>query len=365
MPGWTRAAWTRCRARSRCGRPVRRRAAGRLRGSRGRRWPGGCVGRRSLRAGSGRTVRLRGCGLRVRRRGRRWRTGRRSRWSSRTRLMVWVSGSRRARSAPIRCSAAPRPPRAFLRCTAPALTCSASWLISSAVGSLTRLCPHSRTTLADIDIYYASHLAHQRQAVRAFLIWALEHGHIPGHLNIPRQPPSAGQAITQQRRIGLLRRFATDTTIAIRPRAAACLLLLYAQPLSRILQLTADDLTRDEDGQTWLRLGEPPSPVPEPFDTLLRQLAASRHDHTPANHASTWLFPGRRAASPPPTGPCPPSSATSACPCAPPASPPCASSSCRSPPRSSPTPSDSATPPPHASTPMQAHPGADTSAAMF
>ena len=80
---------------------------------------------------------------------------------------------------------------------------------------------------ADIDIYYASHLAHQRQAVRAFLIWALEHGHIPGHLNIPRQPPSAGQAITQQRRIGLLRRFATDTIIAIRPRAAACLLLLY------------------------------------------------------------------------------------------------------------------------------------------
>ncbi len=151
---------------------------------------------------------------------------------------------------------------------------------------------------ADIDIYYASHLAHQRQAVRAFLIWALEHGHIPGHLNIPRQPPSAGQAITQQRRIGLLRRFGTDTTIAIRPRAAACLLLLYAQPLSRILQLTADDLTRDEDGQTWLRLGEPPSPVPEPFDTLLRQLAASRHDHTPANHASTWLFPGRHAGQP-------------------------------------------------------------------
>jgi integrase len=151
---------------------------------------------------------------------------------------------------------------------------------------------------ADVDTWYATHLAHQRQAVRAFLVWAAGHGHIPGHLDIPRQAPSTGQAVTQQRRIGLLRRFATDTSIAIRPRAAACLLLLYAQPLSRILHLTAGDLVRDDAGQTWLRLGDPPSPVPPPFDALLHQLAASRHDHVPANHASSWLFPGRHAGQP-------------------------------------------------------------------
>jgi hypothetical protein len=37
-----------------------------------------------------------------------------------------------------------------------------------------------------------------------------------------------------------------------------------------------------------------PSPVPPPFSGLLHQLAAGRHDHVPANHASTWLFPGRQ-----------------------------------------------------------------------
>ena len=37
------------------------------------------------------------------------------------------------------------------------------------------------------------------------------------------------------------------------------------------------------------------SPVPPPFDALLRQLAASRHDHVPANHASSWLFHGHHA----------------------------------------------------------------------
>src|ERR1700689_2036763 len=56
----------------------------------------------------------------------------------------------------------------------------------------------------------------------------------------------------------------------------ACLMLLYAQPLSRILRLSAADLSRGDDGQTWLRLGDPPSPVPAPFGTLLHQPSAPR-----------------------------------------------------------------------------------------
>ena len=153
----------------------------------------------------------------------------------------------------------------------------------------------SALTQAHIDAYYASHASHQREGVRAFLVWAAGHGHIPGHLDSPRQQPYTGQVITQQRRLDLLRRFATDEAIPIRTRAAACLMLLYAQPLSRILRLSAADLSRDDDGQTWLRLGDPPSPVPAPFGALLHQLAATRHDHVPANHGSDWLFPGRNA----------------------------------------------------------------------
>jgi hypothetical protein len=155
----------------------------------------------------------------------------------------------------------------------------------------------SALTQAHIDAYYASHGTHQREGARAFLVWAAQHGHIPRHLDIPRQQPYTGQAITQQRRLNLLRRFATSTDIPIKPRAAACLMLLYAQPLSRILRLTTADLARD-DGQTWLHLGDPPSPVPPPFDALLHQLAATRHHHIPANHGSDWLFPGRHAGQP-------------------------------------------------------------------
>jgi integrase len=156
----------------------------------------------------------------------------------------------------------------------------------------------SALTQAHIDAYYTSQGTHQREGVRAFLVWAAAHGHIPRHLDIPRQQPYAGQVITQQRCLDLLRRFATDTAIPVRPRAVACLMLLYAQPLSRVLRLSAADLSLDDDGQTWLRLGDPPSPVPAPFGTLLHHLAATRHDHVSANYGSDWLFPGRNAGQP-------------------------------------------------------------------
>jgi hypothetical protein len=47
-------------------------------------------------------------------------------------------------------------------------------------------------------------------------------------------------------------------------RSAVGLVLPYAQPVSRIIWLTIDDVPHD--GQTVsLRLGDPLSPVPEPF----------------------------------------------------------------------------------------------------
>ncbi|MFD5090277.1 hypothetical protein ACFWMR_06725 [Amycolatopsis thailandensis] len=74
--------------------------------------------------------------------------------------------------------------------------------------------------------------------------------------------------------------------------------LLYAQPLSRIVRLTVDDLIRDGD-QVLLRLGEPPSPVPAPVAELLLAWIAQRDNmNTATNPNSRWLFPGRRAGQP-------------------------------------------------------------------
>ncbi|MFG3715528.1 hypothetical protein [Micromonospora sp. NPDC047730] len=60
----------------------------------------------------------------------------------------------------------------------------------------------------------------------------------------------------------MLRKLITDDTGELRTRVAAILPLLYAQPLDRILSLTIDDI--DTTGaDVLLRIGDPPTPVPE------------------------------------------------------------------------------------------------------
>ncbi len=81
----------------------------------------------------------------------------------------------------------------------------------------------------------------------------------------------------------------------LRARVAESIVLLYTQPLSRVVRLTLDDITRAQQ-QPLLRLGEPPSPVPEPLVELLFRWINSRDNmNTATNHACRRLFPSRRA----------------------------------------------------------------------
>ncbi|MFH9983361.1 hypothetical protein ACH4ND_29895 [Streptomyces sp. NPDC017179] len=84
----------------------------------------------------------------------------------------------------------------------------------------------------------------------------------------------------------------------MRLRVAGVIVFLYAQPVSRIVRLSIDDVIRDGD-TVLLRLGEPASPVPTPVAALLLEHIASRDNmNTATNPASRWLFPGRRAGQP-------------------------------------------------------------------
>jgi integrase len=96
----------------------------------------------------------------------------------------------------------------------------------------------------------------------------------------------------------LLGQILTNANAPLRSRIAAGLVLLYAQPVSRIVRLTLDDLLQDAD-QVHIRIGNPASPVPQPFAALLLDYAAHRANmSTATNPGSTWLFPGRRANQP-------------------------------------------------------------------
>jgi hypothetical protein len=169
---------------------------------------------------------------------------------------------------------------------------------------------------------------------------------------------------TWHRRLALLNRFLADQRIPLRTRVAGCLLLLYAQAVTRLVRLTVDDVI-DHHGQVSIRLGDPPTPVPEPFAAILTELAANRANmNTAANPACPWLFPGGRAGQPLTRARSCSRSARSASPPPRPAPRRSASSCSRPLPRSSRTPSATTPEPRSATSSPQAGPGAATRPAV-
>lgn len=151
---------------------------------------------------------------------------------------------------------------------------------------------------AELDRWFATKNNSTKQATRPFVAWAIRARRMPP-LKLPRTVEQPPKQISLRHRVELLRRIHTGTGMDLTERVIALLVLLYAQPLSRITRLTLDDITRDQQGQMLIHLGDPPAPVPTPFDAIIDAYLAARTNLTTAtNPNSTWLFPGRRAGQP-------------------------------------------------------------------
>ncbi|WP_239382054.1 MULTISPECIES: site-specific integrase [unclassified Frankia] len=158
----------------------------------------------------------------------------------------------------------------------------------------------NETTLATCTQYHLdlwhSNTAIARLSSHPFLKWAMSTARMP-RLAIQAPTVTDSAPAHQQQRITLITQMLIDENVLLRTRVAALLVLLYAQPVSRIIQLTIDDVTGDTD--MFLHLGEHPAPVPEPFAALLRRYIATRTNmKTAANPTTRWLFPGRRPGQP-------------------------------------------------------------------
>jgi hypothetical protein len=72
------------------------------------------------------------------------------------------------------------------------------------------------------------------------------------------------------------------------------MVLLYAQPATRITQIRLDDVTTRDD-QVFLRIAAEELPMPAPVDSLITDLITQRRNMgTAANTTSPWLLPGQR-----------------------------------------------------------------------
>lgn len=169
-----------------------------------------------------------------------------------------------------------------------------AWLASR--GRVIRQCQQ-----ADIDAWHTDSLATRRPS-QSFLRWCMKSGRMPRLTLPPAIITQDSEPLHQHRRLAILRRVLNDVSLPLRARVAGALVLLYAQPVSRIVRLTIDDVIDDvidDETVVTVRLGDPPSPLPEPVADLMRAYMHSRQ-HLPyaSSRSSQWLFPGRQPGQP-------------------------------------------------------------------
>ncbi|MGQ0846592.1 MAG: hypothetical protein ACT4QF_20910 [Sporichthyaceae bacterium] len=137
-----------------------------------------------------------------------------------------------------------------------------------------------------------------RYTARTFVHWAMANGHMQ-RIEFPRRQAATTPVTAEDEQLRLLQRCLTGQGAAsTRTRLAAVLVLLFAQPVTRICRLRLDDILVDGD-RIAVRLGRTPAELPEALHPLvLCHLADTGNVHTAANADSPWLFPGGRAGQP-------------------------------------------------------------------
>ena len=86
----------------------------------------------------------------------------------------------------------------------------------------------------------------------------------------------------------------SDDTLDDADRLAAALVVLYAQPLSRVVSLTADHITAG-GGDVYLTVGSERIELPRPLAAIAVRLPRARRNGVADQFQSRWLFPGSRA----------------------------------------------------------------------
>jgi hypothetical protein len=170
--------------------------------------------------------------------------------------------------------------------------------ITEAIKFLTWLHNAHQRTLAtcrqqDVDEWLASGTT-TRLKVRNLLAWAKK-TRLNNTVQITHQQGPPSRALTQQQRLAWLRELLTGDSESLAYRVAGILLLLFAQPLTKIAALPTSAITCTEN-DVWISLGQEPIPVPQPFADMLANHIENRPNlgTTGGVAASPWLFPSVR-----------------------------------------------------------------------
>lgn len=141
----------------------------------------------------------------------------------------------------------------------------------------------------DIEDYLSSGRS-TRQLIRNFIVWHLKGGTV-SKLAVPHRYAERKPLITQARRIELISQCMSSTSTAKSSRVAGLILLLYAQPITKIAALRVCEVSARPDG-LYLALGKSPALIPGQVAPLFWDYLSDRPNQQTGNKDSDWLFPG-------------------------------------------------------------------------
>ncbi|MEP9394272.1 hypothetical protein ABLE94_18730 [Gordonia sp. VNK1] len=154
---------------------------------------------------------------------------------------------------------------------------------------------HDRTaetaTQHDIDQYLHSGPT-TRHLIRTFFVWcrAMQ---INTTVTIEHRYAKTTPSLTDDQRLQWIQTLMRGDVTSLHQRVAGLLMLLYAQPIGRIVTLQIGDLELTPT-ELRIRLGTDPTPVPAPFAVLIYELLEHRPNLQTAGADTMYLFPGYR-----------------------------------------------------------------------
>jgi hypothetical protein len=136
-----------------------------------------------------------------------------------------------------------------------------------------------------------------RYAARTFVRWSGSTRRLPT-VHFPNRRSRTHRTLDQAERLRLLDTCFQPDAAPLAIRIIGILLLLYAQPVTRICRLPLCSVT-DDGTAVSIAFGATAEPLPVPVADLLREHLTHRPNMaTAANTTSAWLFPGVRPGQP-------------------------------------------------------------------
>ncbi|WP_329214757.1 hypothetical protein OG257_36855 [Streptomyces sp. NBC_00683] len=140
--------------------------------------------------------------------------------------------------------------------------------------------------MADSTVSYRNGTGH-------FVRWSVQHRHACDLTYGTVRWTGPLSTIDSEKRWADARRLLNDSTLPTPDRVAGLLLILYAQKIATISQLTVDDITMD-GATVAITFGTSPVVLPAPLASLVRDLVATRRGKAKIGIPEdvSWLFPG-------------------------------------------------------------------------